>query len=242
MNEAKFKVGDKVIILDGSKIEDYTGKWIGLMSRLVGEIATIKTVTVDSVTGKPCYFLEEFPARWDERGLELAPEKFYVKAKSKKRLDKILKKAEELGYKWGSGHMPTKWKPHWFHGRYPYLITFHQDKRIYLVERDDIGYFVEHDTCEKVKYKDFIADTEEEPKLLNTKIIFTKGDSAFKTGHIYEIKDGMIISDLYHKCPSMPRKPFETLDDVKDYFTAWENRKVQPGWSHETLKFIEVIE
>ena len=32
---AKFKIGDKVRVLDGSKIDDYTGGWVYLMEKNV---------------------------------------------------------------------------------------------------------------------------------------------------------------------------------------------------------------
>lgn len=75
MKEAKFKVGDKVRILDGSKIDRYTGSWTGLMSRYVGIIATI--AEIENFRSEVCasYRMEEFPYRWDERGLKLAAEK-----------------------------------------------------------------------------------------------------------------------------------------------------------------------
>ena len=41
MKEAKFKVGDKVRILDGSKILNYTGDWLPRMANHIGKIATI---------------------------------------------------------------------------------------------------------------------------------------------------------------------------------------------------------
>ena len=37
MNKPKFKVGDKVKILDGSKIKDYTNGWVDYMSKYVVE-------------------------------------------------------------------------------------------------------------------------------------------------------------------------------------------------------------
>ena len=85
----------------------------------------------------------------------------------------------------------------------------------------------------------------EPKKLLNTKIIFTKGDNTFKTGHIYEIKNGKL------KCPyggpDLPKSKeydgtFYSIEDVRDYFTGTKERKHDSGWSFITLEFIEVIE
>lgn len=67
---SKFKVGDKVRILDGSKIDNYFNGWIHTMAKRVGKVYTIKSVYEKSRgTG---YCLKEIPYIWDERGLELA--------------------------------------------------------------------------------------------------------------------------------------------------------------------------
>lgn len=73
----KFKVGDKVRILDGSKIKRYTGGWNKEhMGSHVGEVH--KIIHIDEKWGDcPCaaYMLDTkglcSHARWDERGLEL---------------------------------------------------------------------------------------------------------------------------------------------------------------------------
>lgn len=84
--------------------------------------------------------------------------------------------------------------------------------------------------------------TVEKPKHYSGKIIFTKGDNVFKTGHIYEIKDGRMADPRFQSklVPSKLRVPFKDLADVKDYFTANEYRKYNLGWSRKTLEFIEV--
>ena len=74
---AKFKVGDKVCILDGSKIEDYAGNWIDEMKCFIGMIDTIDSVLIRE--GKPVYGLKHHLYVWDERVLELVCEnKFKV--------------------------------------------------------------------------------------------------------------------------------------------------------------------
>ena len=74
---AKFKVGAKVCILDGSKIEDYAGNWIDEMKCFIGMIDTIDSVLIRE--GKPVYGLKHHLYVWDERGLELVREnKFKV--------------------------------------------------------------------------------------------------------------------------------------------------------------------
>lgn len=89
------------------------------------------------------------------------------------------------------------------------------------------------------KYFDLV---EEAPKLYNGKIIFTKGDNIFKTGHIYEVNDGRINTDQYGRVPA--EEPFKDIEDVKDYFVGKRDgsRKRKRGWSQYTLELMEVKE
>ncbi len=67
---AKFKVGDKVEILDGSKIKNYVGGFAEGMYKYIGktmEIAEINTM----YEGRDAYFLKGSQFVWDERGLKL---------------------------------------------------------------------------------------------------------------------------------------------------------------------------
>lgn len=68
MSEAKFKIGDKVRILDGSKIKKYVGGWIDAMSTFVGQVYTIDGVYF---RGGRCYTVKCLPYVFDERALEL---------------------------------------------------------------------------------------------------------------------------------------------------------------------------
>lgn len=75
MAKAKFKVGDKVRILDGSKIENYTGGWSPWgMQENVGEVVTIKGVC-EYDNDRIGYRMKEICCTWDERGLELVESK-----------------------------------------------------------------------------------------------------------------------------------------------------------------------
>lgn len=65
----KFKKGDRVRILDGSAIRDYTFGWGPAMKNYVGCEMTIKTF-ISHVNG-PAYYLDDVPYKWDERGLVL---------------------------------------------------------------------------------------------------------------------------------------------------------------------------
>lgn len=89
------------------------------------------------------------------------------------------------------------------------------------------------------KYFDLV---EEVPKLYNGKIIFTKGDNIFKTGHIYKVNDGRINTDQYGRVPA--EEPFKDIEDVKDYFVGKRDgsRKRKRGWSQYTLELMEVKE
>lgn len=64
---AKFKVGDRVRVLDGSGIEDYAGSWVHDMQEYVGNVYTIA-----KIQSSGSYRLKEIPFVFDERGLERA--------------------------------------------------------------------------------------------------------------------------------------------------------------------------
>lgn len=64
----KFKVGDKVKILDGSKIKNYMGGWEPEMKSYVGKVCTIQSVNPVA----RAVWLNENDFVWDERGLSLA--------------------------------------------------------------------------------------------------------------------------------------------------------------------------
>lgn len=69
--KARFAVGDKVRILDGSKIKDYTGTWCTSgMGAHIGEIATVESVDTDWTDDRVSYGLKEIGYCWDERGLK----------------------------------------------------------------------------------------------------------------------------------------------------------------------------
>ena len=68
---SKFKVGDKVRILDGSKIENYAGGWTTKMGRYVGEVYKVANVAhYNSLSNMYEYELEGVNYVWDERDLE----------------------------------------------------------------------------------------------------------------------------------------------------------------------------
>lgn len=66
----KYKVGDYVLVLDGSDIPEYTGDWA--MGSLTGRIFEVEALEI--YEGKPCYSLKGDEASsftFDERGLAL---------------------------------------------------------------------------------------------------------------------------------------------------------------------------
>ena len=70
----KFKIGDKVRIIDCSNIKNYTGGWYKYMNKYVGKVCTIvKVYTLQD--GRTSYALEHFMMKFDERGLVLAEDK-----------------------------------------------------------------------------------------------------------------------------------------------------------------------
>lgn len=85
---AKFKVGDKVRILDGSNIKNYSGTWCPeSMKKFVGEVDVIKKVIVNcNCNGNVGYYMEHNDFIWDERGLELVevPQKIVITTDGKR--------------------------------------------------------------------------------------------------------------------------------------------------------------
>lgn len=81
---AKFKKGDKVRILNGSNIKNYTCGWAINMNDYVGDVATIDTVEKFG-DGRTGYRMKKGIYTWDERGLELVnPETIVIYRKDNK--------------------------------------------------------------------------------------------------------------------------------------------------------------
>ena len=71
MSKPKFKVGDKVKILDGRHIPNYYGGFIGSMEQEVGNVYSISQI-ISGSKDRVAYRLNGVYFSWDERGLELA--------------------------------------------------------------------------------------------------------------------------------------------------------------------------
>lgn len=102
---AKYKVGDKVRIFDGSNIKDYIGGWSSDgMKKYVGRTLTISHIISDDNNGVS-YKMRETCFTFDERGLELAEkENDTMKAKN-------INVPEIVNYTYdsGTGKTTIKW-------------------------------------------------------------------------------------------------------------------------------------
>ena len=89
--KAKFKIGDKVKIIDGSKIKGYAGGWVSGMEQFIDDVATITSIfDYGDATG---YTLTGHRSiKWDERGLApVKPETIIIYRKDNEvvALDKV---------------------------------------------------------------------------------------------------------------------------------------------------------
>lgn len=206
--ERKFKVGDRVRILDGSKIPNYRCDWVDSMGKHVGEIHEIT-----HCFNNGGYGLRGVWYTWDERGLEFADKKetivIYRKGDEVIALDKVSGKTG-----------------------------------VAKCGRNDTFDFA---TGARIAFERLLGDpkTEEQEKTpLNVKIVFTKGDDTFKTGHIYEVKDGNLACPRYKPLPDYPNEDFTkfySIEELEDYFKpSFERRLHRGGWSGRTLEFIVI--
>ena len=159
------------------------------------------------------------------------PRKFYVKCKTEERVDNVLKKAEELGYKWNSGDKATAFREF----EAPATLFFDETIMYNIFACDTKGY-------EKVRYKDFIAHNDN--SRYTGKIIFVDGDEEFETGHVYEIEKGKLKRPGHEQLlPCDEDDYFKDFDDVVDYFKCTKERTHRRrGWSSKTLTALEVKE
>lgn len=98
-------------------------------------------------------------------------------------------------------------------------------------------------TGAKIAFERLLGDpkpAKPEKTPLNVKIVFTKGDRTFKTGHIYEVKDGNLNIDGF-LCPSGECENFTkfySIEELEDYFKPYCERKLhKTGWNNKHLKF-----
>lgn len=289
---AKFKVGDKVRILDGSKIKNYTGGWQETMAKFVGEVYAIKEVLKYSM--KQAYRLDISELRygfiWDERGLEAAC-KFKVGDKVRAKVgapywfttDGWIGTVTEVFNtpRYGNDFRaigPCGSKDREFALKEEYFDLVEDKQKIVITTDGKMTTAVLYNGKQRIKEAkaacapddefDFNkgaaiaferltgqacgkrADAvyiDESEQLLNTKICITDGDSTFKTGHIYEIKDGhFIISDAHMSLPAYGK--LRDTADLKYYFSSWDDKEKflhsdgLSHWSMDAVEFIEVID
>lgn len=142
---------------------------------------------------------------------------------------------------------------HWY--VQPHWIELIKDETIVIYRKDDKVIALDKRNGKKTEAKchpddEFDFETgatlaferllEKKKEYYNGKIIFTKGDYIFKTGHIYEVIDGKFADKIANN--ELPYGlTFKSLHDIEDYFT--KGVEPQPKWSSlETLKFIEVLD
>lgn len=196
----KFKIGDRVKILDGSKINRYAGGWCVSMHKYCGSIATVKErgTTKD---GRKYYSLDigdiEFAFMFDERGLKMANEERKIVITT----DGTTARAALY-----DGHK---------------LI---REAKAICSKEDTFDF----ETGAKIAFERLTAKPAEPKhkkalKPLNTKIFVIDGHSDIKSGHIYEIKDGKINLDNGWKFPVCGS--LYSMDDVHKYFNGKSDSK-----------------
>lgn len=79
-----------------------------------------------------------------------------------------------------------------------------------------------------------------EPVKYNGKVIFVKGDDIFRTGRIYEVKDGKFAESAC-KCPLWDDDFFTSFADIKAFFDG--DARSRGYWNpFKHLELIEVLE
>lgn len=177
---AKFNIGDKVRILDGSKIKNYVGGWCPeSMAKFVGEVHTIKYVTANG-GGTTGYTMEDTGFTWDERGLQLVESRNMQKQKQKRKFkvgDKIIankKASARYGYT----------KEGWIG-----MVTDVYDPPLFGDEFRAVGLSDEDDDCRfglEEKYFDLLKETI--PETIPQKIVVTS-DGKRTTAKLYDGKN-----------------------------------------------------
>ena len=207
----KFKVGERYKVKDSDSNE--YGNIIEI-TKAKYDVFGHRRVTYEIVENVSGVDTEKIGKSFDEisifadnlvKVVRELPRKFYVKCKTEERVDNVLKKAEELGYKWNGGQAATEFREF----EAPVIIFFDRDKTIIYGTFD-----CDTKSYEKVRYKDFIAY--DDNRRYTGKIIFLNGDDEFKTGNICKVVDGKIQRDSLTVLPYIGY--FETFEDVKNYF------------------------
>lgn len=192
MSRAKFKVGDKVRILDGSKIVNYTSGWASGMKKYVGDVETISAV--DTRPGaRTAYRLGTTGYWWDERGLELVFEipnwKVVITPYGNRTIGRMYEGDKLV-------------------------------KEVYTVKSPEDEYSMEEAVkviCERLTKEP--EKKEELPKLYNGKVVCVDNgeNKDYTIGKIYQFMNGYVRMDDGTK---MPFKPIHTFEEWAKWSTA----------------------
>lgn len=218
----KFKIGDRVKILDGSNIDGYTGGWCASMFEYCGEIATV--AARGTTNGKHCYNLISDGGKvsgmilFDERGLKMANEERKIVITT----DGTMTRAALY-----DGHK---------------LI---REAKAICSKDDTFDFETGAKTAfERLTAKPAEPKSKKELKPLNTKIFVIDGYDEFKSGHIYDIKDGKIIDNEGWRYPF--EGSFYNMNDVHKYFNGSKNVKYNSAGEtlggYTTTKQVKVME
>lgn len=207
----KFKIGDRVKILDGSKINRYAGGWCVSMHKYCGSISTVKErgTTTD---GRKYYNIDVgdagFAFIFDERGLKMANEerKIVITTDGKTTRaafydgHKLIREAKAMCSKEDAFNFETGAK-----------IAF-----------------------ERLTAKPAESNPKKALKPLNTKIFVLDGDDILKSSHIYEVKDGKIIAFF----GSYPKHGLlYNMNDVVNYLKPQLLRNGDENYDSNGVKF-----
>lgn len=189
---SKFKVGDKVRILDGSKIENYTGGYAVGMMEYTGRIFTVWNVIAYS-RGRFGYHMKEVTYTWDERALELVYEKPHWKVVITPNGDKTTGKLYD-GTKIVK-EVSTLKSPR---------DEYSREEAIKVI-------------CERLTEKP--EEKEEPPKLYNGKVVCVDDgeNEDYTVGKIYQFMNGYVHMD---DGTEMPFKPIHTFEEWAKWSTA----------------------
>lgn len=182
---SKFKVGDKVRILDGSKIENYTCGYPEPMRAYTGDIRIISDV-IAYADGRFGYHTKGSYWTWDERALELVYETPNWKVVIIPEGDKT------IGKLYNGVNLVKE------------VSTLKSPKDEYSME-EAIKVI-----CERLTMKP--EEKEEPPKLYNGKVVCVNADDnldCYTRGKIYQFVDGYIRCDDGTRMPFTPIHTFE---------------------------------
>lgn len=247
MKKARFNVGDKVRILDGSKIKDYTFDWVSNMSKYVDRTATIDEI-IENKSGKIAYWLEGFPYKWDERGLAPAENQTIViyrngndviaKDKSTGKSAKARCSKEDtfdfnVGAKLAFERLMGQGRK--FKVGDKVIGNAKANNEYCLITEGWKGTVIESLSDGKItvrdkkgatyRVKEDCFDLDTSPTYYNGKVVCIKNRPYdFTVGKIYEFKDGQVVDN-----GGMKRPAYGPLESLEDHFMYRDS-------------FIEVVE